>query len=273
MNRLLTEAVQIRQKIPLLFNPEAGSAKEIVDLFSAGSTEQSYKDLCYKDLFDLTEARPNQIGEIANGLIKNGARRVAIAGGDGSIAAAAAALAGTDAELAVIPGGTLNHFAKAKGIPTDLREALSVAVFGKPLRVDVAYVGDTLFLNTSSVGAYISFVRVRERLEKNFSYAVASLISAFKILFKLYGIRVVLELKGHVREYKTPLVFMQVVKEGLQVRIARWRMDRLLVKKCTLHLKRDRASVSVDGEIITIDSPLEYRFVAGGLTVIVPDSE
>ena len=50
-------------------------------------------------------------------------RRILIAGGDGSIRTAAQAVAGKDIELAVLPSGTLNHFAKDHGIPTDLDEA------------------------------------------------------------------------------------------------------------------------------------------------------
>ena len=40
-----------------------------------------------------------------------------VAGGDGTISAAAAALAGSDLPLGFIPLGTLNHFAKDLGLP------------------------------------------------------------------------------------------------------------------------------------------------------------
>ena len=60
-------------------------------------------------------------------LVAKGATRILVAGGDGSICAGAAAVSGTSAELAVLPAGTLNHFAIDNGIPLDLAEAAKFA--------------------------------------------------------------------------------------------------------------------------------------------------
>ncbi len=59
-----------------------------------------------------------------------GARRVLVSGGDGTVASAAAVACETEMELAALPGGTLNHFAKDHGIPTELAEALELAATG-----------------------------------------------------------------------------------------------------------------------------------------------
>src|SRR5689334_8315035 len=48
---------------------------------------------------------------------------VAAGGGDGTIRSVAGVLAGTGVPLGVLPLGTLNHFARDLGIPTDLDEA------------------------------------------------------------------------------------------------------------------------------------------------------
>src|SRR5688572_17485334 len=50
------------------------------------------------------------------------------AGGDGTVHHVIQALVNTTGELAVIPNGTYNHFAKDVGIPLDWREALEVAL-------------------------------------------------------------------------------------------------------------------------------------------------
>ena len=49
-----------------------------------------------------------------------------VGGGDGTISAAAVALAGTETELGILPLGTLNHFARDLGIPADLDEAAAI---------------------------------------------------------------------------------------------------------------------------------------------------
>src|SRR5205814_1492833 len=82
--------------------------------------------------------------------------RVLVAGGDGSIGSAAGVLAGTGTELAVLPCGTLNHLAKDLGLPLDLAAAARVAAGGRSVDVNAAVVNSRIFLNTSSVGAYVS---------------------------------------------------------------------------------------------------------------------
>jgi len=54
----------------------------------------------------------SEIFELARDAASNGARAVVAGGGDGTVAAVASALAGTDRPIGVLPLGTLNHFAK-----------------------------------------------------------------------------------------------------------------------------------------------------------------
>jgi hypothetical protein len=96
-----------------------------------------------------------------------GARRLLICGGDGTLSAAVGAAAGTALEIAAFPGGTLNHFARDFGIPLDdPATALDIAASGKCRPVDLGSVNGHVILNTSSVGAYPEFVRRREDLEQ-----------------------------------------------------------------------------------------------------------
>ncbi len=66
--------------------------------------------------------------------------RVVIAiGGDGTVRRVAEAIAETSTHLAVLPAGTGNLFARNMGIPlTDHKRAVSIALAGKPRRIDVA---------------------------------------------------------------------------------------------------------------------------------------
>jgi len=198
--------------------PEAGAQTAPIPAFvnpAAGSAADALRALAADGRFVVHEVPPERLSEAAGQAAAAGARRVLAAGGDGSVATVAAALAGTRTAMAVLPGGTLNHFAAHLGIPGDLSAALDVAATGVPRPVDVAYVNDQLFLNTSSVGAYIGYVRLRERLEPYLGYWPGSVVAGLRILFRLPRYRVEIEVEGVVREYLTPLVFVGVGERSL----------------------------------------------------------
>lgn len=285
--------------IPALVNPASGSADEATDALRADSR------------FAVREVKPDGIGDTIADLVQSGASRILVSGGDGTIAAAAAALAGTGVELALLPGGTLNHFARAMGIPTDHRQALDVAATGVRVTADLGRVNGRAILNTSSVGAYVTFVRVRERLERALGYRLASLVAALRILLRLRAFHVALEVEGAEREYGTPLVFLGigerelrlprlgerrengarglhvvVVRGGARARLAAlaWvaaahglrttsrtpHMDGFLVDRCTIELSAPSLTIAIDGELVWVESPLEYRLEREVLAVVVP---
>ncbi|MDO3650945.1 bifunctional phosphatase PAP2/diacylglycerol kinase family protein [Nocardia mangyaensis] len=97
---------------------------------------------------------------------------VGAAGGDGTIAAAAAVAISNKLPLVVVPTGTLNHFARDLGV-YDLREVVDATGTGEAVEVDVATVEfDTPdgprthhLINTASIGVYPELVRLREKWE------------------------------------------------------------------------------------------------------------
>src|SRR5213596_2549069 len=122
--------------------------------------------------FELEAVEPDKLVDHFRDAVAKKIPRMIVAGGDGTIAAAAAAAARSETELAILPGGTLNHFAKDNGIPTDLGKAAILAGNGNVTAVDLGYLDDKVFLNTCSIGLYVQFVRVRERLEKRVGYRI-----------------------------------------------------------------------------------------------------
>lgn len=252
---------------------------------------------------------PDEITQAVKAAIDEGATRVAAVGGDGTISAAAAAVARTEAELVVIPGGTLNHFARDHGIPTDLDGACAVARTGRVECVDVAWVNGRLFLNTSSVGVYANFVRVRERMEPSFGYWFASGLAMVRTLLRVQAFKVWFEADSLERQYKTPFVFIGVGerelklpslgsrvergRSGLHVMVVRGRtraslvalafaaaargtralsrtphLDSFLLTRCKIEQRH--STVAVDGEIVQLESPLEYEIGRGALKLVVP---
>lgn len=84
--------------------------------------------------------------------VAEGATWVAVAGGDGTVEAAAKALFGTDLPLGVIPCGTYNNFALSTAIPTDPLEACAVIAAGQTRVVDVGLVNGEPFFECVGVG-------------------------------------------------------------------------------------------------------------------------
>jgi diacylglycerol kinase family enzyme len=184
--------------IPAFINPAAGNAREARDaLHRAGGVE-------------VREVEPAGLPKALEAAVREGASRIIVAGGDGSIAAAAGIIAGTEVSLGILPAGTLNHLAKDLGIPLDLADAARVAVAGEVTTIDVGRAGQRIFVNTSSLGAYVAYVRTRERLERRFGYWLASLVASVRILFGLHLFGVELDVEARRRDYRTPLVFIGV---------------------------------------------------------------
>jgi diacylglycerol kinase family enzyme len=104
-----------------------------------------------------------------------------VCGGDGTVNAAAEVAVERGLPLLVIPGGTLNHFARAIGLET-VKDAVAAYRCGAVVRVDVACAGERLFLNTASFGAYTELVDMRTRLEGRLGKWPALAVSAVRVL-------------------------------------------------------------------------------------------
>jgi diacylglycerol kinase family enzyme len=169
--------------------------------------------------FDLEVLQPQQLEKRLKEAIDQGTQRIVVAGGDGTIATAASLVANTDIELAILPSGTLNHFAKDHNIPTDLGKAALIAADGVVAGADIGYVNDRVFLNTSSIGAYVTFVRVRERFEKYVGYRIASLFALIRTWSELRTFMVTLEVEGVKKMYRSSMVFIGVGERELKLPI------------------------------------------------------
>lgn len=189
--------------IPAYVNARSGTAKAAIEALERNTG------------FAVRLIEPERPELALRQAVQAGAPKVLVAGGDGTIASAASVLAGTSTALAILPGGTLNHFARDHGIPTDLEEALHVAEHGRVIAVDVGSLNDQLFLSTSSVGVYVRFVETRDRLARHLGYWLASLVAGVRILRTLRNVRVSLESGGETRIYRAPLVFVGVGQRTL----------------------------------------------------------
>ncbi|WP_330286693.1 bifunctional phosphatase PAP2/diacylglycerol kinase family protein [Streptomyces sp. NBC_00576] len=108
-----------------------------------------------------------------------------VCGGDGTVNTAAEIALRHGRPLAVLPGGTLNHFALDLGIE-NARDVGRAVRQGEAVRVDVGRFrsGDQegVFLNTCSLGVYPELVRERERWSDRIGGWPAGVVAAARVL-------------------------------------------------------------------------------------------
>ncbi|MHA6794674.1 phosphatase PAP2 family protein [Pseudonocardia bannensis] len=155
------------------------------------------------------------IGEqLEDALARNGSRTraIGVAGGDGTVAAAAAVANRNGLPLVVVPAGTLNHFARDVGV-YDLQEAVDATQAGEAVAVDLGLVeahpgagADPMseevirtryFLNTASIGSYPELVQLRERWQPRWGKWPAFAAALISVLRKSERVDVKIEGEWH----------------------------------------------------------------------------
>src|SRR5579884_2854729 len=134
-----------------------------------------------------------------------------VGGGDGTISAAASALAGTETKLGILPLGTLNHFARDLGIPADLDEAAKLIASGKDRRVDIGEMGNRVFINNSAIGLYPLMVVDRDQQRKRLgrSKRLAMIVASLRTLIRFNHHRLTLTVnEERTGRVDTPLLFV-----------------------------------------------------------------
>ncbi len=131
----------------LILNPASGGTAPLLRRLTRAARDRGIRVRALQP----GEAARHAAIEAADG----GAQALAVAGGDGSVAAVAGVAVERGLPLAVVPTGTLNHFARDLGL--DLARplrALDALVAGHETLVDVGRVNGRLFVNNVSLGVY-----------------------------------------------------------------------------------------------------------------------
>jgi diacylglycerol kinase family enzyme len=150
----------------IVANPGAGSGDEVAE-----RTQNELDDARILWLEEDVELK----AQIADALER---RDVVVAcGGDGTVNAVAQHLAGADGFMGVVPGGTLNHFARDLGV-RELDVALETLRSGSERHVDIARVNDRVALNTVAIGLYPELVQERDARESSLGRALATAVGA-----------------------------------------------------------------------------------------------
>jgi diacylglycerol kinase family enzyme len=293
-------------QITIFLNPSAGTKQppdlpsRLTDLFNAAGLPARIVSL----------ATAGDIAHAARAAAQPGTVAVVAAGGDGTVRSVAAGLVGSHTPLAVLPLGTLNHFAKDLGIPLALDEAVRTIVASRVISVDVGEVNGRIFVNNSSIGIYPSIVVEREALRhRGYRKWTALAVASAKVLRHYRGMVVRIASGDAARISRTPFLFVgnneyQIDGIGLGGRtrldagrlfvylaprvrtrdlprllawalIGRAREHRTLESFPAVDLRvgttrARRLRVALDGEVMRLNTPLHYRVRPRALRVLVP---
>ena len=115
--------------------------------------------------------RSGHATEIAAQAAREGVERVLGWGGDGTLNEVMRGLAGTETALGVLPGGTVNVFAREVGIPRSIERAAETFVRGEVRRIPVGVASERPFLLMTGVGLDAEVVH---RLKTGFKHALGA---------------------------------------------------------------------------------------------------
>ena len=135
----------------LILNPRSGGGK---------ATRFALADRCRELGVEPVElSAEDDLLQLAQDAVGRGCDLLGMAGGDGSQALVASTAARHRIPLVVVPAGTRNHFALDLGVGSDVVRSLSAFTDGRDGPVDLAEVNGRVFVNNASMGAYAELVR------------------------------------------------------------------------------------------------------------------
>lgn len=280
-----------RLRATLVVNPRSGRlarrAAGIADLAAAAAGH-----------FDLLEDPAPDL-PIEAQLARAVARKPAVllvAGGDGTVAAGAAAVLGTGIALGVIPGGTMNRLAGRLGLPADPIAAVAALAGARPVPLAAGRLGDRLFLYQAVLGRPARLARFREMQREGgrgwWPLLLAWLRSSARPFARSLSVTT-----GHDARLQAVAAVVSVptpeeATDGLRIDVVQraglgaslrqsllWMMGRLaaapeveplVVVQGAIGGRRRRVRAMVDGEMLLFPPPVRLRFVPRALTVLKP---
>lgn len=235
---------------------------------------------------------------------------IVAAGGDGTVTAIAEALTGSNKTLAIMPLGTANLLAKDLHIPLDPEQWVAALPLMEPFNIDVCQVNDHMFLHKAVIGilpelaagrehirgegpgallAYLRYAVRRTnrakrlaleittetgdtRIERVHAIAVAS--NAYDEGFGRFFAKEQLD-AGFLTLYVVKhLTLNDMARLSLRMLTGNWRHDEALkiesVQSVTIRAKKPRLQAMVDGEVMSLETPLHFSIRPRVLPVLAP---
>ena len=278
----------------LIMNPKSGGGK--VTRFDL----QPKAEALGAEVFLMSGPEQVDVAAVARAAAASGADLLGVAGGDGTQALVAEVAAEHGLPFVVITAGTRNHFALDLGLDRDNPAACLAALSdGVDLLVDLGVIGGQVFVNNASFGAYAEIVETPAyrgdklgttldvlpsllqgqrgaRLAARADDAEITAPQALLVSNNRYGSADVAGLNRRVRLDGGVLgvVGVTVSNANEAVRLLRGRragaLTVLTAKEVTVTADTPLIPVGVDGEAVSLPTPVVCGIRPGALRVRVP---
>ena len=231
---------------------------------------------------------------------------IIVGGGDGSVGAAANALAGTGKTLGVLPFGTINLLARDLAMPQNIEEAVEAIGAAHPRKIDLARVNGRYFHSLSGLGFFSQMARAREEVRGHpLGRLIGVGIAAFRAIQRTYPFTLDIRTDHHRERVEALAVLVTnnrfnpswrrtSLDEGmLEIHIAAhsdalsklrasanlltgaWRNDddsdgirSIVARHVVIGRARTHSWAATDGELVREGIPLRYESVRGALNVL-----
>jgi diacylglycerol kinase family enzyme len=278
----------------LIMNPRSGGGKVAKFDLKRKATDLG------ADVFLIDGREPVDVAKVAADAVADGADLLGVAGGDGTQALVACVAAEHDVPFVVITAGTRNHFALDLGLDReDPSSCLDALRDGVELRVDLGMIGGQAFVNNASFGAYAEIVETPAyrgdklgttldllpdllqgqrgtRLAARADETEIDAPQALLVANNPYGTGDIAGLSRRARLDRGVLgvVGVKVTDAGQAVSLLRGTrapgVSVLTVRKVTVTADAPQIPVGIDGEAVSMPTPVECTIRPGALRVWVP---
>ncbi len=140
------------QKVAVIINPISGAGRRRDLARRRAEQAAAIIDEHQLDGEVFVTERQGHAGELAHAARRRGATLVVAWGGDGTVNEVGSALVGSNASLAIVPGGSGNGLARELGIPLDPPSAFQVIFTGRTRLIDAGELDGHKFFNVAGLG-------------------------------------------------------------------------------------------------------------------------
>jgi YegS/Rv2252/BmrU family lipid kinase len=159
---------------------------------------------------DVFPSQPDELDTQLSHILNQAYDILLIGGGDGTISSVMQLVEDHPILLGILPLGTLNHFARDLGIPSELEDAIHQLSHAQIRSVDLGCINGRLFINNVSMGIYPYAVILRDRYQKKYGIrkGAAFILSLVRIIRYMQRMKIKILLDGKWVQLHSSLVFI-----------------------------------------------------------------